>query len=402
MSFSVISYKEACPLTIRIDDAELIAMARRLISIPTENPPGEYEVIAGVLSELMQDSGLEVQALKGRPDKPNVVGLWRGTVGGSTLMLSGHTDVVSAGDRLLWSYPPYEGCVADGYIWGRGSVDMKGALAAHLSAVRALRRSGFVPRENVMLAATVDDEIAGKMGMKYLLEEGLLDAGLPIPTFHVLGEATGLQLMTVFKGRVWVRIRVAGKAAHGGSPSEGINAIQKMMDLARDIISLPSGRHELVGPDTCNLGVIQGGSSVNVVPDECEAMFDIRMGPPLTAGHYVDRLNGVLEERKACDPKLQVVDVDIFERRDPVESPGECPGLTLLEDVIQEVTGSRPHRLGTLSAGDQYYSLKAGIPGAWFGPGDPSLLHKTDERIEIAQLFDSASVYARFIERFCG
>lgn len=389
-------------MTIRIDDAELIDITRRLISIPTDNPPGEYEVISGVLLELMQESGLEVQVLKGRPDKPNVVGLWRGTVGRSTLMLSGHTDVVAAGDHSLWSYPPYEGCVADGYIWGRGSVDMKGALAAHLSAVRALKRSGFVPKQNVILAATVDDEIAGKMGMNYLLEEGLLKAGLPIPTFHVLGEATGLQLMTVFKGRVWVRIKVAGKAAHGGAPSEGINAIQKMMDLARDIMNLPSGRHELVGCDTCNLGLMRGGSRVNVVPDECEAMFDIRMGPPLTAGYYVDRLNAALEERRACDPELKVVDVDIFERRDPVESPGDSPGLTLLEDVIEEVAGTRPHRLGTLSAGDQYYSLKAGIPGAWFGPGDPSLLHQTDERLEIAQLFESALVYAGFAQRFCG
>ena len=381
--------------------ADVTALAEKFVSIPTENPPGDYEHFVSVLAGAFRDAGLETHILRGRNDKPNVVGLWRGTTGVETLLLSGHMDVVPAGDLSLWRRPPFAGEVADGCLWGRGSADMKGALACMVTAVKGLQEAGFVPSQNIMLAGTVDDETAGSMGMNYLLAKGLSESGLPRPTFHVLGEATGLNLMVAFKGRIWIRITVQGKSAHGGSPQEGINAIDKAFDLVACMRAIASGDHPMVGRDTCNLGTVHGGTAINVVPAECALEYDIRMGAPRSPDGYLARVQSLLAE-VAVSSGIKVSKLEVLEKREPVESPLHDPRVEALETVIVERTGRAAARLGTLSAGDLYYSLRAGIPGVWFGPGDPSVIHKTNEFVEIGQLETATLIYRGFMERVCA
>lgn len=390
---------------------EIIRLAQTLIRVPTENPPGNYETFRSVLSEAMEDAGLEVHVICGQEDKPNVVGIWRGNPGSEagedvrTLLLSGHMDVVGAGRTADWKYPPYQADIAEGKLWGRGSADMKAAIACMVYAAKLLRQKGWQPAHNLMIAGTVDDEIAGKMGMKYLLDKGLEDSGLPRPTFHVLGEATDLNLMVAFKGRTWLRVGVQGKAAHGGAPHEGVNAVDKALDFALKMRGLVSDSvekpHPMLGPDTCNLGTICGGTRVNVVPDLCVLEYDIRMGPPRNAQAYIQEVRRVLDETSRAGG-FEVSRFEVFEERDPVETPPGDPHVAVLSDIISRVTGRTPLRLGTLSAGDLYYSLKQGIPGVWFGPGDPGVLHKVNECVPIEHLRMATEVYALLAVALCS
>lgn len=385
-----------------IDEASLVRSAQKLIGIPSENPPGDYGAISSAIKEQMDAAGLETFVLEGRPGKKNVVGVARSRQpSGFTLLLSGHTDVVPAGDRAAWKHDPYAGVVEDRILWGRGSADMKAAIAAQIEAAKAVLAMDPPLKATLMLAATVDDEIAGPMGMKYLLEAGLASAGLPRPSFHVLGEATRLDLMTAFKGRIWAKVKVKGKAAHGGAPYEGVSAIENMIRYISRVKELPYSAHRLTGPDTINVGTISGGTKVNVVADFCEATFDLRMGPPQKADDWVDRLRRAADEMRAEDPAFVMEELEVFEKRQPVEADMAVPELAALEQIIEEVRGTRPRHRGTLSAGDLYYSLTMGIPGTWFGPGDPGVLHKNDEHVSIDELVTAAKVYALTIWRLC-
>jgi len=389
-----------------IDEEALISRTRRFVQIPTENPPGDYEAMARLVEEEAKNVGLSTKIVRGLPNKPNVFGLIQGEkADGYTLLLSGHMDVVPAGDKSKWRADPFAAEIAEGYIWGRGTADMKGALAAALEAIAALKRSNMKLSSNVMFGATVDDEIAGDMGQKYMIEKGFKEAGFPIPSFHILGEATYLNMMVSFKGRIWFTLKLLGKAAHGGAPSNGINAIDKSFRFYskfNDVFNTFKENHPLVGSTTLNIGVIKGGLKCNIVPDECVMQYDLRMTPKERADDWVKKVQTTLSELSASDPDFKVGDFEVFEKRMPIECNIKLREINILFDIIQKVTKKTPEFQGTLSAGDLYHSLTHGIPGVWIGPGDPNVLHQVDERIEIDQLIKASRIYAGAIEALCS
>jgi succinyl-diaminopimelate desuccinylase len=381
-----------------IDNDAIVALTQRMVRIPSVNPPGDYSAIASLMQDEFAAAGLETAVLEAQPGKPNVFAMLRGEPGAArTLLLSGHTDVVGPGDLADWRFDPFEAVIHDGAIWGRGTVNMKGAIAAQLFAVRAVSHTIGRPLPiNVMLGATVDDEIAGPLGCKYVIEQGLESIGWPQPDLHVLGEANELNITGGFKGRLWSRITLRGKSAHGGAPAAGINAIEKMMLLHSRLSELARPRHPLHGSDTLNIGTIRGGARVNVVADSCTAEFDYRYGA-LTGEQAERGIRAILDS-----PDFDVTEVHVFERRDAIGiSPG-VPEVALLSGAIDAATGRQPAFLGTLSAGDAYYTLQRGIPGVWIGPGETAMLHVVNERLPIEQLLSASRVYASVILAFAG
>lgn len=386
----------------RIDTQGLVKLAQRLIQIRSVNPPADYSEISDHLHKMLNALGMETHFLEGSQGKRNVFGLWRGSSPEGALLLSGHMDVVPEGDRGQWSHDPFGGEIHDGWLWGRGSVDMKSAIAAQIFAAKAVTDSGAPLSTSLMLGYTVDDETAGPWGMKYAIEEGLPSLGWPKPTAHVLGEANDLNITGSFKGRLWFRVSTRGKTAHGGEPRLGINAIDQMIRLIHRFRSIPHRKHPLMGTDTFNLGTIEGGRKVNMVPDSCTAHMDLRMCAPGSADQYEKSLREMIEELRREDPQFEVSEFQVYEKRDPIEM---APGHTVIhsmEECIQSIKKRKPRFLGSLSAGDLYHTMKIGIVGAWIGPGDAKLLHQVDERIRVDAIIDAARIYSLLIPHLCG
>lgn len=380
----------------------MIEYAQRLIRSKSVNPPADYSEISQIALKEQRKIGLEAAFFEGHPGKINVFGLLRGSdPSAEVLCLSGHMDVVPPGDEKAWKHPPFDAEIHDNKVWGRGAADMKCALAAQLYALDAVKRASVPPRGTVMIGNTVDDETAGVWGMKYMVEEGLPAKGWPLPTFHVLGEANHLNITGSFKGRLWLRITTVGKSAHGGSPENGVNAIDNMIKLAETFRGLPRTKHPLMGQDTLNLGVLKGGVKVNIVPAECEAHFDFRMCSPADTESSLQRFKDAIKQLEKEDPNFKVRDLEIYERRDPVEADFHHPMVGTMKSCIRDVTGREATMGGALSAGDQYHTLKAGIPGIWTGPGDIKILHQTDEYIDLDEVVQAARIYALFIQRVC-
>jgi succinyl-diaminopimelate desuccinylase len=385
-----------------LDTVGLTEFARKLIQIQSINPPADYSEISSFLQGTLTSFGMETRILEGSTGKKNVFGLVRGSGPGCALLLSGHMDVVPAGDIRNWTHDPFGAEIHDGWLWGRGAVDMKAALAAQIYAAKVVIDSGADLSSAFMLGCTVDDETAGAWGMKYAVERGLTAIGWPRPSLHILGEANDLNITTSFKGRLWLRISTRGKAAHGGQPDLGVNAIDQMVRLVHRLRSVLKREHPLMGEDTMNLGILQGGEKVNIVPESCTAHIDLRMCSPGTADEYERALRGVIEELKKEEPGLEVSEFEIYERRDPMEMSTSHPAIGVMKEGIRSVSRKEARFLGTLSAGDLYHTMKIGIPGAWIGPGNAQLLHQVDERIQVSQIVEAAKIYALLILRFCG
>ena len=386
----------------RIDHQGLVELTQRLIQLQTINPPADYSEIAPYLQRVLSDMGMEARLLEGTPGKKNAFGLWRGASEKKVLLLSGHTDVVPTGDLKQWEHDPFKGEIHDGWLWGRGSVDMKAAIAAQIFAAKAVIESKIPLSSSFMLGFTVDDEIAGPWGMKYAVEKGLSSIGWPKPTAHVLGEANDLNLTGSFKGRLWVRVSTRGKSAHGGEPGLGVNAIDQMIRLVERFRTITSLTHPLMGRDTLNLGVLEGGRKVNIVPDACAAHFDMRMCAPGTSDSYEKKMREMIADLKKENPTFEVSEFEIYEKRDPIEMDQSHPVLDTFKESIRSVCKKEPRYFGSLSAGDLYHTLKNGIPGAWIGPGDPKLLHQANERIQVEEIVLAARIYALLILRYCS
>lgn len=394
MSFHPLEHK----VLSNISQEDVIKLTQELVAMPTENPPADYERISKFIAQEYSILGLEVKFISGQAGKPNVCGRWVGDgTSTETLMLSGHMDVVPAGEG--WKHDPFQAVLEGNQLLGRGTADMKGALAAQIIAVRALREAGVKPKGTLYLCATVDDETAGPMGLRYVINEGLDKLGWPKPTFHLLGEPSSLNLFIAFKGRIWVKLTVGGQSAHGGNPAAGVNAIEKMMALIQEILQFERQAHPLMGVDTINIGTIQGGEKTNIVPDQCSVTIDYRFVAPQTSDDLEHRILEAIERMKAKDPQFTLKEFSVFERRDPREVPQNDPYLVSLKGLTEEITMKNAAFAGVLSAGDAYWTLSAGIPAVFYGPGSLSVAHTNKEFVPVDELVAAAKIFALYALR---
>jgi len=157
-----------------------------------------------------------------------------------------------------------------------------------------------------------------------------------------------------------------------------------------------------MGEDTFNVGMIDGGVKVNMVPSECTAHFDFRMTPPNNAASIERKCEEKIRQLMAEDRDFQAKDFEIYEKRDPIEIQSGHKVIQEMAECVEEVTYRKPQFIGSLSAGDLYHSLRIGIPGAWIGPGNPRFFHKVDEHIKIEELIKALKIYTLLILRLCA
>lgn len=383
------------------ETAELVELVKKLVAFPSENPPADYSAISEFVSHEYAKLGLEVKVVSGQAGKPNICSRWQGDGSSDqTLLLSGHMDVVPAGEG--WHHDPFTATVDGNRLSGRGTNDVKGTLAAQIIAVKALKKAGVKLKGNLYLFATVDDETAGPMGTRYIINEGWEQLGWTKPTFHILGDPTDLDIYIAFKGRMWSKITLEGKSAHGGNPSAGVNAIEKAMDLTRKVLSFDRVSHPLMGVDTINIGTIQGGEKTNIVPSSCTMTVDYRYVTPENSDIIEQRLRKAMADLSDKDPDFKVKEFSIFERREPLEVVPDNPYVLELKNVTEQIL-EKPSKLGGfLSAGDAYYTLSKGIPAVVYGAGSLSVAHTNREFVPIDELLASAKILALYALHILG
>jgi len=392
--------------TIEAMREEIFTFLQRLIQIPSENPPGEYSEISQFLGESLTQLGFEVQVVDVPEERvlkegltaprKNVIAVMRGKGEGRNLVFNAHLDTVPAGDHTQWTYPPFSGARAHGRIYGRGSTDSKGRLAAYIMSVVALKRAGIPLRGNITIAATCDEETGGVLGAGYVNEQGLIQGDM------VVVEGYSNQIVRAMAGVMQLRLSSIGIPAHAGFKWKGINAVEKMAkviqgltdlqkELEQEPSSIPGMRYTGI-----NVGLIQGGTKVNVVPGSCEVEIDFRIIPEHGLDEIYQRVESMIQQLTSQDPEMNIHIERITEfQTEPTVTEESSPLIAVLQAAVKEVTGSELPVVGMLGQSDTRWFIKHGIPGINFGPGtNDNHLHGYDEFMDMEDLVQTTKVLA--------
>ncbi|MFZ5847146.1 MAG: M20 family metallopeptidase [Actinomycetota bacterium] len=393
---------------------DLLELTRQLIAVDSQIPPyaDEREIVSFV-SGVLADAGFtEQEVVAATPERPSLVTRIRGAGGGRNLMLNGHLDTKPVGEAAdQWHTDPFTATIVDGDLFGLGSNDMKGAVAAMIWAARALIECGVPLRGDLVLGFVADEEGGAQYGAKHLAPV-LRDVDAVL-----IGEPSGWSqdwqgIHLVSRGVCGFRVTVTGTQMHSSLSDRmpSVNASLKMADLMlrmADQLDLPFIPHRLggVGP-TLNRGVMLGGGTFfGVVPGRAEFACDLRTVPGMTREGVVAALEEWVARAQAADPDLHV-EVALEPGLDWIpwsELDADHPLATATAAAAADVLGAAPPFSVFPGGTDAPWFSGAGIPTLpSFGPGMLTSAHGPNEFVSVRSLLEAARIYARVAADFCS
>lgn len=392
------------------DRDRIVGFLQDFIRIPSPNPPGDTRDAATHLRGFLEAEGIDVRTIDPHPQMPNLVASFEGGAGpGRHLVLNGHIDVFPVGDGRGWTRDPWGGALDDGKVWGRGACDMKAGTTCSVFTFLHLWRRRAELKGRLTLTCVSDEETFGPWGARYLMEHH--------PEVHgdcCLNGEPGSPYTVRFgeKAPVWFRFEVAAQGAHGAYHHVSDGAIRRAMRLADDLrklediearpsdnvatalaaareamdVAMGPGAADIVPKVTVNVGRIEGGLKVNMIPDSCLLEVDVRLPigvEPDTVRARVAEIAGAhegvaWEEINATPPNWC----------DPYGEMAE-----ILQDTVEGLRGYRPTPIVSLGATDCRLWRDRGIPAYVYGPF-PHGMGGADEHVDVEDLIHIAKTHA--------
>jgi acetylornithine deacetylase/succinyl-diaminopimelate desuccinylase-like protein len=441
-------------------EEEVTNFLSELIRINTTNPPGNETAAAKYLAKHLRKEDFNCELYESAPERGSLITRLKGTGEKPSLLLLSHLDVVAA-DAKEWSVDPFSGIVKDGFVWGRGALDMKGMTTIEVMTMKLLKRNNVKLKGDVILAATADEEKGGLAGADYLLRNYLEK----IRADYVLNEGGGLAIptqkrnvytvQTAEKGIIWFKIKAKGTPGHGSMPNTADNAIMRMnnvidklgnyrsrillvptvkqflTEIAReDAMLQQSFSRLLANPElsdqilddlakiapqlaeeirprirmTITPTIIRGGVKENVIPSECEAVFDCRILPGQTSVQTLSLIKDLVK-----DVDSEKLEFESLQVQEPSESPAETPLYDVIASVLKEFEpncGVTP-MLMTGGTDSRFFRRMSSVCYG-FQPMRPDvpygemvkMVHGVDERISIENLVFGTSVLYETVKKF--
>ena len=376
-----------------VSSSSVVEMTRALVAADSQNPPGRERLVADVARQLLEPLCGSVAEVEAAPGRVSLVGRI-GDCSRPTLLVNGHLDTVPA-DPNRWAHDPFGGEVADGRIWGRGTADMKGGVAAAIEAVLALGRAGIEPPCDVLFHLVADEERGGRFGTQALLDRGLITADA-----CVVPEPTSLDVCIAERGLLHVDVLLHGRPAHASEPQRGISAIEKAAKVVLALHAADFGHpaHPLLGAPTANAGLISGGSGANVVAERCVVTIDHRVLPGQAQADAVDDVRRLID---AIDDPDLIYDLEPIVFGEASELAPSHPWTAWMRAAVAGVIGRQPAVIGMPFATDaRFVRNQRAIPAVVCGPGSIDQAHVDDEWVAIDALVDAAAVYATLMAGF--
>jgi succinyl-diaminopimelate desuccinylase len=394
-----------------VNSERVVQLTRDLVRIRSVFDPatGGNETAAAefILAEL-RAAGFEPVSEEAAPGRPNVICDWSGTAFEAgvhrTLMLEGHTDVVTEGDPSSWQHPPFEAVLEGGRIHGRGSVDMKGGVAAAITALEAVRRVAPDLAGRVRLGIVADEE-GMMLGIKHFIRSGWADD----VDGAIICEPEENEICLFQKGALRFDIRFTGVMSHGAMPYAGVNPVTALTAFVERVMRHQAaeqqrlGEHEFLGlpwfTPTILEAPVGGTPQINVMPASARVTLDVRTVPGQDHDEIISTLNGFAADLMERVPRLHV-EVDCLESRPWTETDAADPLVLAVEQAYRQVLGE-PRYGGVPGATDgTFLHAWAGVPVVTIGPGDRTLPHQVDEFIRVDELVAATRFYAAAIIHF--
>ena len=449
-----------CAKLIREIEEEVTDFLSNLIRFNTTNPPGNETAAAKYTAKTLEKDGFKCELFESAPGRGSVITRLKGNGDKPSLLLLSHLDVVAANPKE-WSVDPFGGVVKDGCVWGRGALDMKGMTAIEVMTMKLLKRNGVKLKGDVILAATADEERGGEAGAgwlvknhkdkilaDYVLNEG---GGMAIP----VGKKNIYTIQTAEKGIFWFKVKAKGSPGHGSIPGIGDNAIMRMNkvidrignyrskviiiptvrqfltdvaqedkmlregltlllqkpEMADQLLDMLAQQDKVMAEEirarlrmTITPTMIHGGVKENIIPSECETVFDCRVLPGQTPEQAFRDVKDLLK-----DVGLDKLEFETIQANEPSESPMNTPLYDLITKVVKEFEPSSATAPILLTGGtDSRFFRNVGSTCYGFHPVSPDIpygemlktVHGIDERISINNLVLGTSMLYNIVERF--
>jgi acetylornithine deacetylase len=400
-----------------------IGFLQKMIAIPSVT--GDEAKIQKFLADYLAGLGLKIdmwetswEELKKHPayrpvargyeGRPNIVATLKGSGGGRSLLLNGHTDVIPVGGGEGWSDDPWSAKIKNGRIYGRGSADMKSGVASHIMAMECLLAAGVKTKGDVYINVVVDEEVSGHGTLDTVIRGYQADAGIS-------GETSGLAVQPACIGRIWFEIEIHGKPAGIQKRYEGISGIELGNKIVKAVADLEAKRvatvtHPLYpnALDTlpCIIGSFSAGNYPSAFPANCLLKGSIgtvpgedHEGVKKSLVEQVARAAAEDSWMKLHPPKVRFVGYDA----EASEIARDHPIVATVCKNYKEITGREPEISGRQGAADtRFLNLYASTPTVIFGPGSTAVMHADDEYVSIDDYMTAIKVMALSICDWCG
>jgi succinyl-diaminopimelate desuccinylase len=367
---------------------ELNELLQRLIQIKSVNPPGNEDEIANFIKEFLLKNDIHSKLIPLEEGRSSVVAKIEGKEE-RNITLCGHLDTVRVIEEG-WTKPPFQGLIEEGKMYGRGTTDMKGGVAATIYSVILLKRRGITPQKKVQLALTADEEWSYQ-GAKTLVDQGCFDQ----TDFLIIAEPTNLQVAVGEKGELWIKAKFYGKSAHGSTPELGVNTVvpgsKFVLEVSEEYKKL-FNQDPLWGNNSINIGQFHGGVQVNVVPNYSEVQLDFRV---ISEEDKKRALELVRKKGQDIAEEFGVqFKEEIFNYHPPI--------FTSLDNLyiqkFMQVAGVKEATIVKYCTDGGTIIPEKKIPFIIFGPGDIAQAHQNDEYIELESLYQSVDTFLEFLK----
>lgn len=368
-------------------------LLKKLIRAETTTEKGELaaaEVIAAELDRFGVESRIDIWDT----NRANIIARINSAGEKGALLFVCHLDVVGPGEAS-WEKPAFDAVESDGKIYGRGATDMKGAIAAIVTAIGQIAESGTRLQGDIILAAAAGEETNSCGTMRFIRDYG---GQLPALAGVVITEPTDFAVITAHRGILWLKVTTKGRTAHSSTPQLGINAISSMKSFLDELqnYDIYAESHELLGNSSMSINTISGGKDINVIPDACSIGVDIRTLPTQHHQQFIEDFEKIFAKLKQRNSSF---DAEVSVVREVQALETDCSS-SFVKDFCSCLGTGETKAVGFTTDGPYFAAL--GAPVVIFGPGKPELAHKPDEYIEIADLDKAVKHYKNVILKFLG
>ncbi len=377
---------------------EVMELLQALVKINSVNDNDEQgnrdqseKEISGFIEKYLVGLGMTVTRHPFSPGRDNLVAHWAHQEGEKSIALQSHMDTVGVANM---SINPFGGGILDGKVWGRGSCDTKGSMAAFLIALSAAKKKNYQFKDKIYFVATVAEETGCKGAEALIAEEFKVDG-------IVVGEPTMSRLVTAHKGTMWAELSTTGTSCHASLPHLGKNAIYGMGKalsfITNDYLpSLEKQSHPLLGNPTLSVGTVNGGTATNIVPSSCKLSLDFRVLPGTKPEAILDDF---LTRLRTAVPDEEF-EINTMHGHGGVDTPADSPWVQNLLGPCQKRAGQEGPE-GVNYFADSGAFNGAGIPCVLFGPGDIAQAHTKDEFLDLDQLYLAGGIVLDWLEAGC-
>lgn len=385
-------------MAIIVDESFVIQTLQRMVQINSTNPSlGEHNAgeseLAAYIAQTLNQLDLEVTVQEVAPQRPNVVGVLKGSGDGPSLMYNGHMDTVGVEGMA----EPFSGAIRDGKLYGRGAQDMKASLAAMIGSAKALRDAGITLAGDLVLAFVVDEE-SMSIGTEGLVKEFVTDGA-------IVTEPTDMTLSRAHRGFIWYDVQTAGRAAHGSRYKEGIDANMRMGRFLTQLDKLEQELlarqpHPLAGPPSLHASLIKGGTEISVYAANCLLQVERRTIPGETIASITSDFQAIIDRLAAQDETFLATVTPKFSR-EPFEIGPDAAIVKIIEQTTAGQLGRLPAHTGQTYWTDAALLAQAGIETALIGPIGAGL-HSAEEWVDVQSVLDLTHILAQTAVRYCA